>query len=68
VIEGGAEDSTLPRRDRSDGLVARPSSSPDTTAGMRGLVRCRDRAGATLSLLDRVGRVVLWGSVNEKLT
>jgi hypothetical protein len=27
-----------------------------------------DRAGATLSLLDRVGRVVLWGSVNEKLT
>jgi hypothetical protein len=41
VIEGGAEDSTLPRRDRSDGLVARPSSSPDTTTGMRGLVRCR---------------------------
>jgi hypothetical protein len=31
----------LPRRDRSDGLVARPSSSPDTTTGMRGLVRCR---------------------------
>ena len=41
VIEGGAEDSTLPRRDRSDGLVARPSGSPDTTTGMRGLVRCR---------------------------
>src|SRR5438132_5740565 len=34
-----------PRRDRADGLVARPSSSPDTTTGMRGFVRCRTEPG-----------------------
>ncbi len=33
-------------------VVARPSNSPDTTTGMRGLVRCRTGPGPTLSLRE----------------